>query len=51
MCVPLCPMLGAIALTKAETIPRERKQRQPRMKDAQVSFVASKLGMVALTMF
>jgi len=37
MCVPLCPMLGAIALTKAETIPRERKQRQPRMKDAQVA--------------
>lgn len=38
MCVPLCPMLGAIALTNAETVPREKKQRQPKAKDAQVSF-------------
>lgn len=37
MCVPLRPMLGAITLTKAETIPREKKQRQPKTKDAQVA--------------
>ena len=45
MCVPLRPMLGAITLTKAETIPREKKQRQPKTKDAQVGFVASKSNM------
>jgi len=36
MCVPLRPMLGTISLTKAEVVPREKKPRQPKAKDAQI---------------
>lgn len=32
-CAPLRPLLGAITLTKVESAPKERKQRQPKHKE------------------
>lgn len=32
-CIPLRPLVGAIVLTKAEVVQKERRQRQPREKD------------------
>ena len=32
-CIPLRPLVGAFVLTKAETIPKERRQRQPKEKE------------------
>lgn len=36
-CVPLRPLLGAIPLSKVEAAPKERRQRQPRASQNNVS--------------
>ena len=37
-CVPLKPFLGAIALTKVEDAPKERRQRQPRTQEKVINY-------------